>query len=162
MTNSKKKVSRGTPKKNPTRKRGQPTRYNKTTAEQARQLCLLGATDEQLAKFFKVTRRTIDNWKKAHPEFFRTLKNAKHEKDTKVERSLLERAMGYSHPESKFMIVDGELQEIETIKHYPPDPVSMIFWLKNRKPAQWRDKQEIVTDGSLTVIVKNFADKDKK
>lgn len=143
-------------------KTGRPTRYHKETGEQARQLCLLGATDEQLAKFFKVTPRTIENWKVNHPEFFQTLKDAKHKKDRNVERSLFERAMGYKHIETKVFFKDGDIFTHDVTKHYPPDPVSMIFWLKNRKPAQWRDKQEIVTDGSLTVIVKNFSDKDKK
>jgi len=141
---------------------GRKTRYCGKTAEQAKQLCLLGATDKVLAKFFKVTRRTIENWKKSHPEFFHTIKDAKQEKDTNVERSLYERAMGYEHIETKVFFKDGEIFTHDVVKHYPPDPTALIFWLKNRQPAQWRDKHEIVTDGSLTVIVKSFADKDKK
>jgi hypothetical protein len=27
----------------------------------------------------------------------------------------------------------------------------MIFWLKNRKPAEWRDKQEVEHSGGVTV-----------
>jgi hypothetical protein len=28
-------------------------------------------------------------------------------------------------------------------KHVPPDTAACIFWLKNRRPALWRDRHEI-------------------
>lgn len=131
-------------------KSGRPTRYNKKYASEAYKLCQLGAIDTDLADFFNVTVKTIDNWKKAHPEFLRALKTSKASKDESVVKSLLERANGYSHKESKFMVVDGAIEEVETIKHYPPDTTSMIFWLKNRQPELWRDTQSIeVTDVPL-------------
>jgi len=34
---------------------------------------------------------------------------------------------------------------VPTVKHYPPDTTAAIFWLKNRQPAKWREKQEVET-----------------
>ena len=62
--------------------------------------------------------------------------------DHRVERSLYERACGYSHTEDKIFIHEGKPIIVPTVRHYPPDPTSMIFWIKNRQPEQWRDKVE--------------------
>jgi hypothetical protein len=48
---------------------GRPTLYRRELCELARNYCLLGATNADLAGFFDVTTRTIDNWIAAHPEF---------------------------------------------------------------------------------------------
>jgi len=59
-----------------------------------------------------------------------------------VVRSLFQRACGYSHPEDKIFQHEGNPVVVPTTKHYPPDATSAIFWLKNRDPANWRDKVE--------------------
>lgn len=102
-----------------------------------------GYTDKQLADIFCVDERTINNWKKAYPLFFQSIKKGKMLADAKVEASLFQRATGYSHPAVKIMPVDGEVVEVPYIKHYPPDGVSCMFWLKNRQPDKWRDKREV-------------------
>lgn len=128
---------------------GRPTDYKPEYDEQAYKLCRLGAIDRDLADFFGVTEQTVNNWKNNHPTFFESIKESKADLDAKVERSLFERATGYSHPEDKIMQNNGEPVIVPTMKHYPPDPASMIFWLKNRKPAVWRDKQEIEHSGEI-------------
>lgn len=126
---------------------GRPTRYKEEFNEQAYKLCLLGYTDADIADFFKVTETTINNWKIAHPEFFESLKQGKVFADAKVADSLYNRALGYSHTDTKFATWEGKITDsIEYTKHYAPDPTSAIFWLKNRQPKQWRDKQEIQID----------------
>jgi len=124
-------------------KPGQPTRYNKKYAKEAYKLCQLGAIDKDLANFFNVSLKTIDNWRKAHPEFLLALKQSKTDLNNKVVRSLYDRAMGYSHTETKTFFKDGEIFTHDVTKHYPPDPTSLIFWLKNREPEDWRDTQAI-------------------
>lgn len=124
------------------RGRGRPSGFKKEFAEQARKLCLLGATDVEVANFFEVSTQTIDNWKVKHPEFFGALKAGKKEADDRVVRSLYQRAVGYSHPETKFFQNAGEVITAETMKHYPPDTTACIFWLKNRDKENWRDKVE--------------------
>lgn len=100
-------------------------------------------TDNQLAEIFCVNNDTIQNWKKQFPCFFETLKKGKILADAKVEASLYQRACGYSHPDIVIKTVGGKVVKIPIIKHYPPDTTAIIFWLKNRKKEEWRDRQEI-------------------
>lgn len=121
---------------------GRPTDYRPEYDEQAYNYCLLGATDKQLAAFFDVSEQTINAWKHKHPSFLESLKNGKEIADAKVAQALYSRAIGYSHDEDDIRVADGAIVITPTIKHYPPDPTSMIFWLKNRQPKLWREKPE--------------------
>lgn len=130
---------------------GRPSKYKPEFAGQAAKLCALGATDPQLADFFEVALSTISLWKVQHQEFSDALKLAKDEADAKVEQSLYRRALGYEHDETDIRVVDHAIVQTPMRKIYPPDTTAAIFWLKNRKPAQWRDKVETVLSGDLTV-----------
>lgn len=127
---------------------GRPTDYREEYNELAYEYCLLGHTDAELAKAFEVDETTINNWKLRYPEFFESIKRGKEIADSKVAASLYHRALGYSHPDVEIKVVsDGQglgssIEKVDVIKHYPPDPTSAIFWLKNRQPKKWRDKQE--------------------
>lgn len=124
------------------RREGRPSKLDDSEViEQAGCLYrLFGATDEQIASFFKVTPRTVENWKNANPAFFQTLKDGKAEADDKVELSLFKRATGYTRTVER--LGPGGVV-VPCVEEMPPDPVSCIFWLKNRRPKQWRDKQDI-------------------
>lgn len=126
---------------------GQPTKFNKEVKRQIEILALKGFTDKEMAEVVGVKEQTINNWKKKHPKFFESLKDWKKEADKKIEKSLFERASGYEHPETKVQFVDGKWEQVELTKHYPPDPTSMIFWLKNRKSDVWSDKKEVDVTG---------------
>src|SRR5690554_6233051 len=102
-------------------KGGRPTKYKAEFAEQARKLCLLGATDADLAEFFEVSEQTVNTWKKAHPKFLESIKKGKVLADAEVAARLYERATGYSHPEVKVFQNAGEIITHEVEKHYPPD-----------------------------------------
>lgn len=117
-----------------------PSRYRKEYAELAYKLCLLGATDAEMADILGVKEQTLNNWKKAHPEFFESLKTGKAIADAKVAHSLFQRANGYSHPDTDIRVIDGKIVQTEITKHYPPDTVAGIFWLKNRRKKDFRDK----------------------
>lgn len=123
---------------------GRPSKYKPEFVEQAAKLCKLGATDREIADFFKVTEATLTNWKSAHPEFLASLKLAKEEADQRVEQSLYRRALGYSHDAVQiFCSKDGGVTQVPYVEHYAPDTTACIFWLKNRKPDVWRDKSDI-------------------
>lgn len=122
--------------------RGRPSKYKPEFAEQVHRLCLLGVVDDEIAKFFDVSTSTLNDWKKVHPEFLESLKAGKAIADSKVAAALFHRAIGYSHPAVKIMAVSGFVQKVDYIEHYAPDPTSMIFWLKNRRPDLWREKPE--------------------
>lgn len=122
-----------------------PTKYRAEFAEQARKLCLLGATNDELASFFEVGITTLERWIKAHKEFRGALKDGKRIADAEVASKLHQRATGYRWVEQQaFKVKKGQfIEEVEIVdveREVPPDPTSMIFWLKNRDPERWRDK----------------------
>jgi len=138
---------------------GRPTKYQAAYNKQAFKLCLLGATDSQLADFFEVNIDTITEWKSVYPKFSVSIKAGKEKADAEVANKLYTRAMGYKYDEVTFERVDGqEIIEATTTgeikkspaykkkvvtKEVPPDTTAQIFWLKNRQKGKWRDKQEI-------------------
>ena len=126
---------------------GRPTSYKPEYAKQAEKLCILGATDDDLADFFGVSDRTITRWQIKHQEFCRSLKVGKAESDDRVERSLFHKAVGYSFDSEKVFQFQGEVVRAKTREHVPPDTTAMIFWLKNRRPHDWREKMDVTTDG---------------
>lgn len=141
--------------------RGRPTRYRKEFAEQARKLCLLGATDAELAGFFEVDERTINNWKFAHDDFFQSIKRGKELADAEIASKLYHRASGYSHPEVDIRVVEGKIVQTPLVKHYPPDTPAAIFWLKNRQRGKWRDKVDVdntSSDGSMSPVAPTMTD----
>jgi hypothetical protein len=73
-----------------------PSEYRQEMVELGRNYCLLGATDDDMARFFDVDVRSIHRWKLDHPEFAQALREGKEEADAKVARRLYERATGYS------------------------------------------------------------------
>lgn len=124
-----------------------PTKYKPEYAEQAARLCANNAfTDAELASFFSVTLSTLNLWKLRHPEFSDSLKMGKAPANARVEKSLYDRAMGYSQMETDIRVIGGKIVKTEVMKHYPPDPTCLIFYLKNRLPDQYRDKQELEVD----------------
>ena len=122
---------------------GRPSSYKPEYAKQAAKLCKLGATDREMADFFGVVESTLNLWKLDFPEFSESLKLAKGEADARVEKSLYRRALGYSHDAVKIFHDQNGTTEVPYTEHYPPDTTACIFWLKNRKPGEWRDKIDV-------------------
>lgn len=102
-----------------------------------------GLTDEQIAKNIGINRDTLYRWKKAYPGFSDALKRGKEVVDRQVENALLKRALGYTYDEITF---EGDDEVKRVRKQVVPDTTAQIFWLKNRKPEEWRDKREIIKD----------------
>lgn len=121
---------------------GRRSKYDKIDLKQVEMLAKKGWIDTEIAKFFGIAERTFHNWKKKHPEFLQSIKKGKEVADNEVVKALFERATGYSHPDVHISNYQGNITVTEIVKHYPPDPVSCIFWLKNRRKHEWRDKVE--------------------
>ena len=126
---------------------GRPSKYDPDLNDKVIKFCEMGATNMDLAEFFGVSVATITNWKRENPEFLAAINEGKRLADERVEQSLYKRATGYSHPEEKIFCSDGSIVRATTTKHYPPDSTAMIYWLKNRKPKEWRDKHEMQLSG---------------
>lgn len=133
---------------------GRPTDYKEEYNKLAENYSLLGATDKVMAGYFGVSEVTLNAWKKKHPEFLKSLKRGKEEADANVSNALYNRALGYSHPDTKFASFEGQItDEKEYTKHLPPDTTACIFWLKNRQRETWKDKHEVEHSGGATVTL---------
>ena len=123
-------------------------------------LCLLGATDAQLGESFGVSERTINTWKGEHPAFLHALKRGKSEADVKVAGAMYEHAQGsewveeqaikckrVEYKDGKRVLEEEYVEIVEVTRRAPPDTTSGIFWLKNRQPQLWRDRQSIEHTG---------------
>jgi len=145
---------------------GRPSEYAEEYADIAYKLCLLGATDAEIADILGFSEDTINEWKKKHEDFSLSLKKGKLIADSEVASRLYERALGFEHDSVHISVYDGEVMETPIRKIHPPDTAAAIFWLKNRQPGKWRDKQDITLAGDkenplkheLTLDVKNMTD----
>lgn len=131
---------------------GRPSKFKPEYVEVAKRLCENNAfTDAELAAAFGVTLSTLHLWKIKHPEFSDSVKLGKDPANQRVVKSLYDRAMGYSCMEIDIRVIDGKIVQTEVLKHYPPDPTSMIFLLKNRMPSEFKDKRETEISGTLNL-----------
>ena len=80
-----------------------------------------GLTDEQIAKNMGISVKTLFNRKTSYLPILQALKKGKEVVDYEVENALLSSAL------------EG-------------NTTAQIFWLKNRRPDKWRDKQKEETD----------------
>lgn len=108
-----------------------------------------GLVDEQIAQNIGINPATLYDWKKKYPEISKALKKGKEVVDRQVENALLKRALGYKYEEIKTEKTEEGKKVTVTVKEVVPDTTAQIFWLKNRKPDQWRDKQQIEHSGEI-------------
>jgi hypothetical protein len=122
---------------------GRPLEYRAEFVEFARIACSLGATDVEVAERLGVTARCVQKWRVRYPEFADAMMAGKEYADARVVRSLYLRAVGYSFESEEIFCSNGQVTRVDCVEHVPPDPTSIIFWLKNRKPEEWRDRREL-------------------
>lgn len=134
------------------RPRGRPSKYRSKFARQMGVAAQLGATNEQIAQMLGVSVDSVERWKEKHPDFGGSVKLGKDEADDRVERSLYQRATGYSHPDVHISNYQGDITMTPITKQFPPDPTSCIFWLKNRRPKEWRERQELTGGNGAPLI----------
>lgn len=112
-----------------------------------------GLTDEQIAKNIGIGYSTLQAWKSKYRDIQDTLKRGKEVIDREVENALLKRALGYTYNEVTQEANEfGELAVSKVVtKQVSPDVTAQIFWLKNRKPKEWRDRKETELSGNIGV-----------
>ena len=119
-------------------------------------MATLGATEREIAAALGIAVSTLNRWTHDHPKFRDSLKPGKKPADDRVERSLYQRATGYSfdseklvpydHVETlvkgndeKVLVREKRVMRVPIVEHVPPDTTAAIFWLKNRRKDDWRD-----------------------
>lgn len=130
-----------------------------------------GLTLDQIAHNIGITIATLHDWKNKYSEISDAIKKGKEVSDFEVESALYRRAIGYEYEETTQEIrtdANGNQEKHvkKTKKLMPPDVTAQIFWLKNRKPQKWRDKQviEANAEGQLAQLIDGLKEpeKDKK
>ena len=114
-----------------------------------------GLSEEQIAKNMGITRPTLWDWKKKELNIFNALKKGKEVADYEVENALFKRALGYTIQIKEQKIdKDGCVHDTIRDMHVPADTTAQIYWLKNRKPKEWRDKveQEITSFNRYNIV----------
>jgi hypothetical protein len=125
---------------------GRPTTYKPENAEIARQACMLGATNDTLAERFEVCQRTIDNWIATIPEFRDAVRQGREVADEAVVSALFARATGMEQKMTKVFCHRGQPVTANYTVQLPPDVRACIFWLRNRRPEQWRENRLLVEE----------------
>lgn len=115
-----------------------------------RDLARSGKTDEKIADEIGIATGTLYDWKKKYPEISEALKKGKRVCDAKVVDALFECGVGYYKDEDVLVQnIDGSKTIKKVRKWYPPNVTALIFWLKNRRPEEWRDVQKIGLDATI-------------
>lgn len=137
-----------------------------------------GLTDEQIATKIGINRATLYKWIDRFSDIGNALKQGKEPVDIEVEDSMVKLALGHYFTVKKPMkirtekrlkkkdkdgreyetgvIVEEHIEYVDEQVYIPPNVTAQIFWLKNRKPEQWKDKREQVVstkDGVLADLI---------
>src|SRR3546814_16458701 len=126
--------------------------YKPEYAEQARKLATLGAIDREIGEFFGVTDCTIRNWRHRHAEFNDALQIGKDAADARVERSLYQRAVGYSFDAEKIMQDKGVVVRADYVEHLPPDVSAAQYWLNNRTLGSASGRERVCKHEVISVV----------
>ncbi len=134
---------------------GRPTEYKAEFSEQARKWYERGATDDEVANLLGVSRQTVYRWRIQHEDFCYAAKIGKEIADDRVERSLYEKAVGYTIETEKLFHHAGLITRATATEFVHPDPQSIKLWLTNRKAASWSDttKREVSGPGGGPIVV---------
>ena len=135
---------------------GRPTVYKPENAEIARIACMLGATNTLLAERFEVSRSTIDNWIASILDFSDAVRKGRDAADVTVVSALYARAIGLQHKMTRVFCHDGKPITVDYAVELPPDVRACIFWLRNRRPQQWREDRPIVDERAEDELLRDL------
>ncbi len=114
-----------------------------------------GLTEKEIALKMGISVSTLSNYKKKYSKIDEALKNGSEYVDTKIENALIKRAIGYEYTEQVIeRVLNKETGEYEFVltkemkKEVKPDISAQVFWLKNRRPDIWKDKQDFSVESS--------------
>jgi transposase len=86
-----------------------------------------GLTNEQIAANMGISKVTFYEWRNKFPNFANLIKEDKDYADTQVENALYKQAL------------EGNV-------------TAAIFWLKNRRRKDWKDKQDVEVSGEVGIV----------
>jgi hypothetical protein len=153
---------RATKRKSPAIKvRGRKCTYKnnvKPFLDQIRKWARMGYPNKRIADALAIGHPTFTRYIKDNEELADAIA-LKELADMEVEASLYQRAMGYESTEVTYEESTQGVRTKTVTKQVEPNVTAQIYWLKNRKPDQWRDKTEVESTGD--VILKFDKDDEK-
>lgn len=126
---------------------GRPTLYTRALCGAAEELIRSGLGEYATAEKLGICGETWRSWKHKHPEFSAAIARAQEPRVEAVECSLYKTAMGYEVSDER-MNSEGEL--VSVTRHVPGDFRAQSFILRNKRPGEWRERQEVEHSGSMT------------
>lgn len=143
------------PKRNKRRSRkggitySRQSKYLPMYAMQAREMRSNGATEPEIAKAFGVAPDTLRAWMARHEAFREAMALGYAAATGRIEESLFKRAIGYEAPKTKVFLPAGATEPIYASyqEHVAPDVGAIKYWLGNRAPDLWRERQSIEHSG---------------
>lgn len=132
--------------------------------EIAAKMSAAGAIDPEIAEACGVASRTFEKWKAKYPELAAVCVVGKRVPDERVKASLYKRATGFTYIEHKVFYNQktGEVVKVPVEVVVPPETLAQIFWLKNRRPDEFRDVKGVEHSGVVRQVhsTKDMSDDD--
>jgi hypothetical protein len=135
---------------------GRPTAYKAENAGIARDCCIAGATNAALAERFAVSRTTIDNWIATIADFRDAVAGGREIADEAIVSALYARARGMERKATRVFCPNGQPVTVEYVEQVLPDVRACIFWLRNRRPQEWRESRPAVVEAAEGMTWEEF------
>lgn len=124
-----------------------------------------GETEGSIARSYGISLTTWTDYKGKYPDFLDAIKRGNVGLDDAVENALAKSAKGYYVEESE-EVFDGVGKLIKSKKnrrYIPPSQTAQVFWLKNRRKEDWKDRSVLdVEDGAtlpkIDVVIRDFSE----
>lgn len=136
---------------------GRKSPYSKAMLQRAAEGAAAGETDKEICKALGIAECTFYVWKNRHPEFAEATSRAKDVANARIEAKAYELAMGSTIRKQqayKLKDIDGNetVEVVDLEEELPPNERMIQFWLKNRNPDRWRDKQDVELIGGVEFV----------
>ena len=149
-----------------TKQPGGEPRYRREYAKIAGLICKYGATPDEVAEELGVDEATIKGWMVKHKEFADACCVGDEYANRRVERSVYQRACGYTRKVQKVVKEKGLIRIVEIEEYVPADVSFAELWLTNRCAGRWRPAAKTETgvsqDGLLVAIAKAWNNTGKR
>lgn len=157
-------------KTHPTIKEKPPNKYETNIVPRFDEIIEMlkeGEPEKKIAKKCGVSLAMWHIYKNNSKAFKMLVNNNKREADIKAENSLNKLVNGYHEYSEELIKIrvnrDEEVIKIVKVKkYYPPNQASIAFWLKNRRPKQWKDKTDIENEMRTQINIINSIPRPKK
>ena len=138
----------------PKSRRGRPAyKYNPQYAVVAEAMLRKGGTTAELAEVFDISIRTVYKWRCTYPDFDAAFSSIGHEFDSRIERTLAERCLGYTYDAVKIFNFQGKPLIVPYQEHVPPDIGAIKLWLSSKQPEKWKTKDDEANSSAAEAFV---------